>query len=369
MGQIKAIHQIAPAFPYGDAIGNQMFRIRELLRQWGVESQVYVQARDRRLADPGVDYAHYPSSPDNILIYHYSTRSALTEFVQQLPDQVIVYYHNVTPPEFFHEYDPAFAAKLEQGRRDVASFKNRPCAWAGSEYNRQDLLAMGFKHVTVVPYFLQFDELLVAADSPAGRQVSARYADGWTNLLFVGRLAPNKRQDDLIRVFGYYHRLVNPRSRLILVGSDANLPSYRFELEIMAENLAPHHIHLPGAVSFKELGGYYRAATVFVCLSEHEGFGIPLLEAMAFDVPVLAFNSTAVPYALGEAGILINRKHYDVIGELIDLLVHDKSLRRRVIRKQKERLFETRPAQAKAALRRALSQLGLEIGSGIPQME
>lgn len=359
MGQIKAIHQIAPAFPYGDAIGNQMFHIRELLRQWGFESQVYVQASDLRLADPGVNYTHYQGSPDNILIYHYSTRSPLTEFVQQLPDNVVFYYHNVTPPEFFQDYDPAFAATLERGRREVALFKDSFGAWAGSEYNRQEMLALGFNQVAVVPYFLYFDELLAAADSPEGREIVTRYDDGWTNLLFVGRLAPNKRQDDLIRVFGYYHRLVNPRSRLILVGSDANLPGYRFELESMAENVAPQHIHLPGAVSLQELGGYYRAATAFVCLSEHEGFGIPLLEAMAFDVPVLAFKSTAVPYALGEAGVLVKRKRYDVIGELIDLLVHDDHLRQQVTCKQKERLLEVGPEQAEAALRCALTELGL----------
>ncbi len=361
MNQVKAIHQIAPAFPYGDAIGNQMFHIRELLRQWGFESQVYAMGRDMRLADPGLPHTAYPARADNILIYHYSTGSPLTEFVLRLPDKIVPYYHNITPPQFFQQYDPELAAKLEQGRRALARLKDSFGAWAGSEFNRQDMLVMGFKHVAVVPYFLYFDKLLAAADSPPARDVASRYNDGWVNLLFVGRLAPNKRQDDLIRAFNHYHTLVNPRSRLILVGSDADLPAYRFELEVMAAAAAPGHILLPGAVSLEELAGYYRAATVFLSLSEHEGFGIPLLEAMAFDVPVLAFNAGAVPDTMAGAGMLVNRKRYDIIAEMVDLLARDQGLRRQITRKQKERLTQAAPEYVQATLLDALGQLGLAV--------
>ncbi len=352
------IHQIMPACLYGDAMGNQAFRIRELLRQWGFKSQIYAQSRDQRVADPGKDYAHYHSSPDNLLIFHYSTGSPLTEFVRQLPDKVVVYYHNVTPPEFMRRYNPELATLLEQGRRDLQLFKDVPFAWAASEYNRLEMLDLGFNQVAIVPYFVYFDQILASANSPAGREVTSRYDDGWVNILFVGRLAPNKRQDDLIRAFNYYHRLVNPRSRLILIGSDFNAPGYRLELETVAEVLDLEHVYIPGAVGLREgLGGYYQTASVFLCLSEHEGFCIPLLEAMAFDVPVMAFNATGIPYALGEAGILINRKRYDVIGELIDLLACDEDLRQRMIAHQRQRLAEFTPAATAECLQQRIDNV------------
>ncbi len=351
------IHQIMPSFLYGDAVGNQAFRIRELLRQWGFKSQVYAQFRDQRLSDRGKDYAHYRGDPDNLVIFHYASGSPLTEFVRQLPDKVIPYYHNVTPPEFMQNYNPELAARLEQGRRELLLFRDASIVWADSEYNRQEMLALGFEQVRVMPLFLYFDELLAAADSPAGREIVTRYDDGWVNLLFVGRVVPNKRQDDLIRAFNYYHRLVNPRSRLILIGSDFGVPGYRMELEIMTEALGIEHVHMPGVVDLGALGGYYRAATVFVCLSEHEGFGIPLLEAMAFDVPVLAFNATGVPHAMGDAGMLVNRKRYDVIGELIDLLVRDESLRQRVTARQRQRLQDFAPAAIAECLRRHVDRI------------
>jgi len=351
------IHQILPSFSYGDAVGNQAFHIRKLLRQWGFKSQIYAQFRDQRLSDRGKDYIHYHSNPDNLLIYHYASGSPLTEFVRQLPDTVIPYYHNVTPPGFMRHYNPEFAAWLEQGRRELLLFRDSAFAWADSEYNRQEMLTLGFDKVTVMPLFLSFDEMLASAGSPAGREIVARYDDGWVNLLFVGRLAPNKRQDDLIRAFNYYHQLVNPHSRLILVGSDLSVPGYRMELEIMTEALGIEHVHIPGMVGLGALGGYYQAATVFLCLSEHEGFGVPLLEAMAFDVPVLAFNATGVPYAMGGAGILVNRKRYDVIGELIDLLARDENLRQRVTARQRQRLADFAPAATAECLRRHVDHI------------
>ena len=358
MGEIKAIHQCMPGFLYGDALGNQASRMRELLRQWGFKSQVYAEFRDQRRSDPGMPYTRYRGDPDSILIFHYSVGSPMTEFVRQLPDRTVLYYHNVTPPEFVRDYNPEFATLLEQGRRELELFKDIPFALAASEYNRQEMLAAGFKKAAVMPYFVYFDELLASADSPAGREITSRYGDGWVNLLFVGRLVPNKRQDNLIRAFNYYHRLVNPRSRLILVGSDANTPGYRMELETMAEALGLQHVHITGPVGLREgLGGYFRVATVFLSLSEHEGFCIPLLEAMAFDVPVLALKAAGVPYALGKAGMLVKRKRYDIIAELIELLACDAKVRQRVIAQQRRRLADFSPASTAERLRQYVEQM------------
>ena len=349
------IHQIMPGFFYGDALGNQAVHIRAWLRRWGYRSQVYAQFRDRRLDDPGLDYRRYTVHPDDILIFHYSIGSPLTRFVLQLTDicRVIPYYHNVTPPGFLRGYNDPLADLLAQGREELALFKDAPLALAASEYNRQEMLSLGFHRVEVLPYFITFDALRKSADSPQGQRIADRLNDGAVNILFVGRLVPNKRQDDLIRAFHAYHDLVNPNSRLLLIGSEANAPRYRLELETMAAALGlAERVHLPGGVGPREgLGGYYRAADIFLCLSEHEGFGIPLVEAMAFDLPVVAYRSTGVPYALDGAGLLLGAKRYDFIAELLDLLVQKPDLRRQVIEGQRRRLTRLAPERTAQALR------------------
>jgi glycosyltransferase involved in cell wall biosynthesis len=353
------IHQIMPGFLYGDALGNQAIRIRELLREWGFRSQVYAQFRDRRLDDPGVDYRRYEGSVDDITIFHYSIGSPVTEFVQQLPSQVVPYYHNVTPPGFLRGYNEPLADLLEQGRRELALFKDVPFALAASEYNRREMLALGFRHVEVLPYFVTFDALRESAASPAGQEIAARFDDSAVNILFVGRLVPNKRQDDLIRAFNAYHHLVTPNSRLLLIGSDANAPGYRLELESMATALdLSDHVHMPGAVGLREgLGGYYQAANLFLCLSEHEGFCIPLVEAMAFDLPVIAYRATGVPHAMGGAGALVNTKRYDLIAELIELLIHDQALHEKVIDGQRRRLTRLAPERVTEQLEIMIEQI------------
>ena len=348
-----------PGFLYGDALGNQAVRIRELLRSWGFRSQVYAQFRDRRLDDPGEPYRRYTGSPDDITIFHYSIGSPVTEFVRQLPGQVVPYYHNITPAGFLRGYNEPMADLLEQGRRELALFRDAPFALAASEYNRGEMLELGYRHVEVLPYFVTFETLRASAASPAGREVVARYRDGAVNLLFVGRLVPNKRQDDLIRAFSAYHHLINPHSRLLLAGSEANAPGYLFELQAQAAALnLDQHVHLPGAVGLRDgLGGYYQAADLFLCLSEHEGFCIPLVEAMAFDLPVIAYRATGVPYALGGAGVLLDTKRYDLIAELIDLLVRDDIVRRRLLAGQRRRLDDLAPNQVAEKLRATISFL------------
>jgi glycosyltransferase involved in cell wall biosynthesis len=355
----SAIHQIMPGFLYGDALGNQAARIRDLLRSWGYHSQVFAQFRDSRLDDPGQEYHRYSGDPDDVVLFHYSIGSPVSAFVRQLPGRVVPYYHNVTPAGFLRGYNEPLADLLDQGRRELALFKEAPLALAASEYNRREMLELGFHHVEVLPYFVTFDALRASADGPAGQEVMARYDDGAVNLLFVGRLVPNKRQDDLIRAFHAYHRLVNPHSRLLLVGSDANAPGYRLELEAMAAALdLGDQVHLIGPAGLREgLGGYYRAAQLFLCLSEHEGFCIPLVEAMAFDVPVLAYRSTGVPYAMGGAGVLVSAKRYDLIAELIDLLIHDEALSRRVIAGQQHRLAELSPDRVAEKLKECMELL------------
>jgi glycosyltransferase involved in cell wall biosynthesis len=354
-----AIHQLMPAFQYGDALGNQANRIRELLRSWGYPSQVYSDMLDRRLEEPGRLYTEYAGHADDIVLLHLAIGSRVTTYARDLPSLVVPYYHNVTPPEFLHGYDDTLAGFLESGRRELALFNDAPFALAASEYNRQEMLELGFRHVEILPYSVTFDALKESAVSPSGCEIYDCYNDGKANVLFVGRLVPNKRQDDLIRAFTAYHGLINPDSRLVLVGSGDTAPDYRTELEALTGVLGvSHDVLMPGAVGPREgLGGYYRAADLFLCMSEHEGFCIPLVEAMAFDLPVVAYRSTGIPFAMGGAGVMVNSKRYDLIAQLIDMLVQDVRMREKVIAGQRRRLEELAPERFTEKLRARIEEI------------
>ncbi|MDP2727719.1 MAG: glycosyltransferase, partial [Dehalococcoidia bacterium] len=163
------------------------------------------------------------------------------------------------------------------------------------------------------------------------------FDDGWVNLLFVGRVAPQKRHEDVAKVF-YYYRRINPRSRLFFVGAQDISHAYRSWLAGLLEQLGiAGDVHFTGHTAHADLLSYYRLADVFLCLSDHEGFCVPLVESMHLGVPVVAYSSTAVPYTLGDGGILVHRKDYRAIAELVHLLVTDQALRDRLIFKGRER--------------------------------
>jgi glycosyltransferase involved in cell wall biosynthesis len=360
------IHQITPALLYGDGVSNHVVEMWKLFRSWGFKSEIFTQYCHPRYADICRDYRQYESSPDNVLIFHYAIGSDVTDFVRELPDRVLLYYHNVTPPRFFRGINPDMVSLLVRGRQQLGSFRSVPLAIAASEYNRQELLRAGFRNVIVVPYILDFSGLESSAKSEAGMAIQRKYDDGAINILFVGRIAPNKCQDDLIRVFDYYHKFVNSRSRLLLVGSPLGSEVYQSYLESMVGGLGLEGtVHFCGHVGLEEgLGAYYRIASVFISMSEHEGFCIPLLESAHFGVPIIAYKATGVPYTLGDSGILVGRKRFDMVAEAVELLTSDAPFREKVIASQSRLLRRFSSDNHIGLLRRAILEEGRGSVSG-----
>ena len=340
MNTKRPIHQMIRSVNYGDAISNHAVELMKLLRKWGHPSEIYVEACDPRMAHYCRPYQTYPDDPEDVLIYQYGAGSLLTDFLHSRLQRTVLYYHNVTPPHFFENIDPELVGRLKWGRDDL---RRRCGEFKGvltvSEHNRQELLAMGFDDVEVIPILLNLPALARSAACLAGRRIEKQFDDGYVNILFVGRLAPNKKQEDLLQALAYYRNLVDSRARLLLVGSWGNF-RYKVRLEMLAEQLGISECtHFSGHLELGDgFGGYYGAATVFLSLSEHEGFGVPLIESMYFDLPIIAYASSAVPETLGGCGFLLTEKRYDVIGELIYNLVTDQALRQQVVRKQRERL-------------------------------
>ncbi len=185
----------------------------------------------------------------------------------------------------------------------------------------------------VLSPFIDFEGLKKDPD----KKILNRYNDDWTNLIFVGRITPNKKIEDVIKVFYYYKNTINPKSRLFIVGSFVGMEKYCSYLRALTLELNLQNVILTGHVTTEELVAYYQLSNVFVCMSEHEGFCVPLVESMYFNIPIIAFNSTAIPYTLDGTGVLVNKKNFYMIAELIDIVLRDENYRGKIVNEQKRK--------------------------------
>jgi len=334
------VDQLVPAYHRGDAIGDEATHLRRFFRSQGFESDIFRLSCDRELEKESQDFAHFPEpSSFDITILHFALPSALTPAFRRLRSKKVIVYHNVTLPEFFAGYSEEMVRLATLGREELRSLAGDvDIALADSGFNARELREFGFRQSFVFPLYVD----LAKYNRPLDAFVHRLFRDGRTNILFVGRVAPNKKIEDLIKVTFYYKKFIRPLVRLIVVGKTSSVPVYYHALVKLADDflLAPEEICFTGHLPDDEMYAVYRAADVFLSLSEHEGFCLPLVESMIFDLPVIAFDSTAVPDTLGGAGILIRDKRADRVAELLDIVVRDESLRTKIIRGQRERLAE-----------------------------
>lgn len=331
------IHQILPDIAYGDAISNYTVELRDALRELGYESNIYAARIHPTMKDYAINYREYPISGEKrVLIFHFSIGSEITSFIKDLSDKRILIYHNITPHTYFPEFNKTLAKLLKSGRDELREISNIiDYALGDSEYNRRELVNLGFKKTGVLPIFINFNGYNQEPDN----SVIEKFQDDYINFIFVGRISPNKRQEDIIKIFYCYNRFINRRSRLFLIGSYIGLEKYYWQLRNLAKKLGlEESIHFLGHVSSKELLAFYKLADIFICMSEHEGFCVPLLESMYFGIPIMAFNSSAIPYTLDKSGVLINKKCYIEIAEMANIVIEDTKLRSKIVNSQNIRL-------------------------------
>lgn len=356
------IHQMTAALVYGDAITNDILEIDARLKAWGYESRIYAEHIEGCLSHAGLPHAEYKpflDERDDVLIYHYSLYTSNLELYRRSQQRKLVIYHNITPPEFFHGYHRDMEVICRIGRQALPQLQGCDLAVADSDYNRRELVEAGIPadRTDVLPPFVNLASLLGAEHDPA---LASRLDEpGTANLLFVGRVAPNKALEELIKVVYFYRQAIDRRVRLWLVGT-MPVPVYARFLEKLILRLGlAGVVELAGQVSLSALKTYYQAADLFLCASQHEGFGVPLVESMAFDLPVLARSSTAVPDTLGQAGVLFHGSDCGAIAETAHLLLTDDALRRQVIDRQRQRLADFAPERIEAGLRQALQRVGV----------
>ena len=334
-GTKPGIHQFLPVLDEGDAIGNEAKTIQRLLRDGGYRSEIFVWRAGKGQKGYCRHYSRHRalSSPDNVMIYHFSVCCPITAYFASAPDRKVIVYHNITPAEFFAGVAEEVYYITKKGRRELDQLAPVvELALPVSEYSAHELRAAGYRRVETVPLVVDYGAFDAAPDG----EVLRRYGDGRTNLLFVGRLSPNKKQEDLVRIF-YHYKRIDPRSRLLLVGSARQVPRYRQLLDELVRRLGVEDVVITGGVSHAALVAYYKSASAFVCMSEHEGFCVPLIEAMRFDLPVIAFDSSAVAETLDGTGLLVREKRHAAIAELVRCVVEDKAFRDEIVAKQRRR--------------------------------
>lgn len=356
---MTAVHQFVPALLPRDATGDHTLALRDTLRSAGWESDIYVEAAHDELHNEATYFERYPeqAQPDDVLLYQLSTASPVADFLMGRPETLVLDYHNITPPDFYDGWEEHTRDKVALALEQAAALAPRAALGiADSSFNAEELGRMGCRRTVVIPILVDVEGRGSAVDPDEAARLRSSHGDA-TVLLFVGRFSPNKAQHRLVEALWLYRRWYEPDARLHLVGP-AVTPAYAEAVMGFADELG-----LSGAVrhgedlSDAELAAWYKDADVFVCLSEHEGFCIPLLEAMHAGLPVVAFAAGAVPETLGRAGVLLDSQRPSAVASAVHRVRRDPSLVRWLVEAGSQRLETFIPAHTRARFVDALAGL------------
>lgn len=331
------IHQFLTSYSYGDAIGNETLEIRDFLRQQGHESEIFALFYHPKYADQIINYLEYDkySDPENVVIYHFSIGSPVTKKFLRIPDKKAIIYHNITPHEFFLDYHRVLAKDCYKGRVELKSFAGKvDLALGDSVYNESELKEVGFPNTGVLPLVMNFGKF----DRDVVPVLKLLFDDGKTNILFVGRVIPNKMVEDVIKAFHFYRGYFNADSRLFIVGEYRGFERYHSALQHLVGRLGLTDVHFTGHIPDEELISYFKLSHLYLHMSEHEGFCAPVPESFYLDIPVMAFNAGAVKETMNNGGILVNKKDYLKMAALMDHILNDPELKESILRSQREAL-------------------------------
>ena len=346
------IDQVLCAAGPVDAVTNQAMAFRALFRSWGWDGEDFAPVQAAGMARGAVRHLHeLPRAPQAPLVLHYSGYARGLERVLAGRPRTLLVFHNITPARYFWDIDPAEAVRCELATTQLGDLAHRVAALAGvSAFNARELSGLAGREAGVIP--ILFDRRAMPAAGPAQSASASAPA-----VLFVGRLVPHKRQDLVIRAFARFRRAHAPDARLALVGTPLSA-GYGAVLSDLATRLAPGAVAFESGLSAWELWKRYRGASALLCLSEHEGFCIPLLEAFHFGVPVIARDAGAVGEVVGDAGVLVQVEDGPgVVAEALRIVIGDAELREELAERGRRRLQEYGYEETAARLRDELQRL------------
>ncbi|HVA44057.1 MAG TPA: glycosyltransferase [Acidimicrobiales bacterium] len=352
------INQVMVSARPGDAVTTSALELRGLLRRIG-RSEIFARYVHESLHHDvwelkDSDWLASESPEDDMIVFHASIgEPAVDAFLAGRPERLVVYYHNISPPELFYEYDPNLAGLLESGRRELVRLADRATmAVAVSEYNAAELTAMGYRNVRVSPLITD-PQRLAGLEPPPAMQQWLGALEGPV-IVFVGQLLPHKRPDFLLESFHVLTTYLQRPATLVLVGNH-RLSRLSKALGDLTRELNLDRVIMTGAVTDPELAGWYGRADAFVTASEHEGFCVPPLEAMAHDVPVVARRFAALPETIGDAGVLLDPESGPVqMAEAIFRVLTDAALRAELIERGRRRVRAYDALAARTSLLRHL---------------
>lgn len=330
------IIQLVPYLLYGDAIGNEVLHIDTILKEKKYKTEIYTFSTDQRVKIATNNINTIKVDKEDVVIYHVSIGSKLNYIFHELKCKKVIIYHNITPPVFYEYYNHKLCKSLEEGLKELELLKDDAnIILTDSEFNRQDLISYGFDghKIFVQPVIIDFSKYDIDTTNIYGKK-----EDQFVNILFTGRIAPNKKHEDIIKSFYFYKKIYNKNSRLVLAGSYEGNEKYFAKLMGFVKDLKLIDIVFTGHIPFNKLVDYYKKADVFICMSEHEGFCVPLLESMYFNLPIIAYNCTAIGETMGDSGVLIESKDFLAIAECIDEIISSDIKRNEIIGSQIKRL-------------------------------
>ncbi|NQT93373.1 MAG: glycosyltransferase [Lentisphaerae bacterium] len=355
------VHQITQGFAYGDATSNMALTLQQQLLGMGVSSsRIFSRAENigsdqhDRCLDIGEHVGS--ASAENVILYHYGNASPLSAYYANAPGRKILVYHNVTPACYFRALAPDTAVRLDAARGELSTLADCTDLCCGiSAFNLAGVSECGFRKTMVFPAWIDKDALGVRP-SPA---ILHRYRDGFINLLFVGRVAPNKKIEDLLRLYQCLKKSrPDLRVRLIVAGSTVGMELYKTYLAAKCLEAGLDGVVFTGHVTQADLNAYYRVSHAFLCASEHEGFCIPLMEATFFGLPVFAFDIPGVRETLEGTGVLFLERDFRYAAEIIARVVASSSLTSAVVDGQKTRLLYFSSERVAEHLAEALAAVG-----------
>jgi glycosyltransferase involved in cell wall biosynthesis len=315
-----------------DAVGEHTLSLQDRLVSSGVVSNIYAQIPDPGTAHLTRDYLQYESEaqPGDILVYQFATESVMAGWLAARPEQVVINYHSITPPAYFERWSN-WIARLQVGaQQELAALAPRAALGiAVSHFDEAELRAAGCRATTVIPV-ANVTVPPVEPDPESAERLSARGPGPGHRWLSVGRLAPNKGHHQTIAALFVARATTDPQAQLTLVGAPSEV-AYASALKKFARSLGlADAVEFVSGISEAALAAYYRWADVLVMLSDHEGFGVPLVEAMTHGLPVIAFDSGAVSEVLDGSGILLEHKHPALVAAAVSELMADPAERQRL---------------------------------------
>jgi glycosyltransferase involved in cell wall biosynthesis len=326
------VHQILVGASPGDAVTNMALRLQQDLRRLG-SSEIYAQHIDDRIADRVQRLEAFPArgSGRRAIVYHSSIgEPAVTQFLLRRPEPIVLCFHNMTPASYFLDTDPSFAMYLAWGCEELRLLSSQVClSVAQSTFNAQALSEFGYSGVVVLPLGLEPDRLVDLPDDPEVLARAGTFAD--SRILVVSQLLPHKDIECVLQAFHLMETYLDVDASLVVAGAVRD-QRYYHALQGFVHRYGVRNVQLLGTVSDRVLATCFRGASVYVSASQHEGLGVPALEAMAFGLPVVARRAGAVPETVGDAAVLMDAHDGpEVLAELMTTVLRDASLRERLI--------------------------------------